>query len=91
MNQHVTVTCRVEVPLRRKRRGGVDGANLQRTATLPFLPRIGDMLSVDEGGDFLEVEQVFWSRDEGIEVWFKFLDDVDEAERMRKRGWKEFV
>lgn len=37
---------------------------------LPFLPRPGDQLGVGPDQDYLQVDEVFWCKDEGLAVWF---------------------
>jgi hypothetical protein len=53
---------------------------LHKGATLPFIPRVGDVLAVGYRNDFLTVERVFWSKFAGLEIWFE-----------DKKGWRDHM
>lgn len=66
-----------------------DAITLFKVVELPFLPRIGDMLGFGWNGDFVRVDEIYWSEIGGFEA---FLDDIDSAQDtagMRTEGWKE--
>ncbi len=69
---------------------GKDGEylELRKPATLPFLPRTGDELAVGWSGDYMTVETVFWSPEDGIAVWFDGLQGDRLPELLGKEGWK---
>lgn len=85
----IAVTIRVEVPLKRARRGGIDGITVMKTMMLPFLPRKGDMLAIGDGGEYLVVDEIFWHPKDGFDIWCESLDQP--APKMLKQGWREFV
>lgn len=70
-----------------------DGETLITEGETPFFPHIGDMLSVTPGGDFLSVEEVFWScrTPAQIEVYLSTpeVEEEFQASTMLAQGWKK--
>lgn len=63
-----------------------DGDFLFTTATLPFVPTPGTKLVVLPGDDYRKVDEVFWSKKDGIEVYLEF--SAWSVKEMKKVGWK---
>lgn len=62
------------------------------TVFLPFIPHVGMHLKVTAGGDFHQVESVYWDTTEPDEVQV-FLQEPDDGdmepwEQMRAEGWR---
>jgi len=70
----------------------LNGMEWTRVTQFPFLPRVGDMISLGEGEDALEVESVFFfTKSTGVEVHvhFKFEDEPCSSRSMLEAGWNE--
>lgn len=70
----------------------LDGIDWIQTVDFPILPRVGDMILLNEADEHREVEQVFLAVEGGeldVAVHFKFLDEVCWAKNMAKAGWLE--
>jgi hypothetical protein len=81
----VTVTLMVDASSAANKDGG---DTLTKQAVLPFLPRKFDLIGVGPGGDYLEVDQLFWCPDEGFTVWISDSDGDEKFERFRADGWR---
>ena len=64
---------------------------VEKRVTLPFLPRVEDMLGFGAGGDFVEVDQVFYTPSTNdIEVWCSSQGDEPHFTRLLlTEGWSE--
>ncbi|MEQ1862782.1 MAG: hypothetical protein ABMA13_22910 [Chthoniobacteraceae bacterium] len=84
------VTYRIEVGLKRPRRGGIDGVEMVAKGEIPFVPPVGMMLVPIPHDDFREVERAYWrvTEPDEIEVYFAY-DEGNTVEALERFGWKE--
>lgn len=79
-------------PRGKKREPDLNGIDWVQTCDFPIMPRVGDMVMLNEDEDYREVEQVFLMVNNGeldVAVHFKYQDEVCWADRMAKAGWLE--
>lgn len=77
------VTFHIEVAA-----GARESVCLRLSGRLPFMPQVGMMIVAVKGDDFREVEEVYWSAESGLEVYFVF-EDASVAGTMKQIGWTE--
>ena len=73
-------------------KGHRDALDLECTAEIPFVPRVGDWIAPLPNDDFREVESVYWSADHGFAVHFEEDGRVIEKQLLKSYldlGWKE--
>lgn len=83
--QDLPVTLVVEIPDAKDAGHRVE---VRKSQVLPFLPRRHDELAVGRDGDYLTVDMVFWSPEEGLTVWFAELQHDWLLPHYLADGWK---
>jgi hypothetical protein len=77
----MTVNYQLEVQTK-----GINGVDLKCVSTIPFVPQIGMWLIATGGDDYRKVESVYWSPEDGLQVFFEF-DELAKLKSLLKLGW----
>jgi hypothetical protein len=80
----MNVTYRLEVGTG----SGDAGYCLMRVGQIPFVPHAGMSLIAVDGDDYREVDAVYWSELEGLQVYLVF-DEKARRRPLLKLGWVE--
>lgn len=79
----------VQVKLQASSQQGARSRLLGLRTTLPFLPRAEDMIDCGPQGDYVQVDLVFWSAEDGFTVWLADDEGAGKLERYLAAGWSE--
>jgi len=66
------------------------GEEMVTEIELPFVPAVGAMLAVTDGGDYLRVEDVYWNCAAPDEIIVFMTDESGDpsAAYLREQGWR---
>jgi hypothetical protein len=65
---------------------GANGVNLKFTRKIPFVPCEGFMMTVAPGDDHRRVESVYWSEEDGLQIFFEFEEGY-KPKLLKTFGW----